>query len=73
MSALTSGHFIWTNVGGPRLVEHFSPYCPHCRAFAPTWDTLVDDYDGSGVNLAQVNCLVDGGTSIFISRALFFV
>lgn len=68
MSALRSGHFIWTNVGGPRLVEHFSPYCPHCRAFAPTWDALNDDYDGSGVNLAQVNCVVNGGTSIFVSR-----
>ena len=71
--ALTSGHLLWTNVGEPRLVEHYSPYCPHCRAFAPTWSTLIDDYDGSRVNLAQVNCVVSGGTSIFVSRGSLFL
>ena len=60
---------LWANVCESRLVEHFSPYCPHCRAFSPTWDTLVDDYDGSRINLAQVDCVVNGGTSIFISRS----
>ncbi|KAI0269411.1 thioredoxin-domain-containing protein [Gloeopeniophorella convolvens] len=42
------------------LIEHFSPYCHHCREFAPTWDELVEDYAGSKVNLAQVNCVVHG-------------
>jgi protein disulfide-isomerase len=26
------------------LVEHFSPYCHHCEAFAPTWQTLYEFY-----------------------------
>jgi len=60
----------FANVGWPRFVEHFSPYCHHCREFAPTWDTLVEDYAGSSVNLAQVDCVVHGGTSIVITKRL---
>jgi hypothetical protein len=41
--------------------------------FAPTWDTLIDDYDGTRVNLAQVNCVVNGGTSLFVSRGSLFL
>lgn len=26
------------------LVEYFSPYCHHCKAFAPTWQTLYEFY-----------------------------
>ncbi|KAI0273123.1 thioredoxin-domain-containing protein [Russula aff. rugulosa BPL654] len=57
---LTSDNFGKTIAKGYWLVEHFSPYCPHCRAFSPTWDALVDDYDGSRINLAQVDCVVNG-------------
>jgi thiol-disulfide isomerase/thioredoxin len=56
-------------VAGLRFVEHFSPYCHHCRQFAPTWDELVDDYAGSLVNLAQVNCAIYGGMSNSVSES----
>ena len=29
---------------GNWLVEFFSPYCSHCTAFAPTWQTLYEYY-----------------------------
>ena len=60
---------VCADVHGLRFVEHFSPYCHHCRAFAPTWDELVDDYAGSPINLAQVDCIVHGGKSGFVFKA----
>ncbi|GAB7364786.1 hypothetical protein MBLNU230_g5583t1 [Neophaeotheca triangularis] len=32
------------NTGGHYLVEFFSPYCHHCKAFAPTWQTMYEFY-----------------------------
>lgn len=48
---------------GVRFIEHFSPYCHHCRDFAPTWTQLVEDTKNAldpGIHLAQINCLVYG-------------
>lgn len=48
-----------------RLVEHFSPYCPHCRNFEPTWRRLTEDFKTAEVTshfyMAQVNCITQGG------------
>jgi thioredoxin domain-containing protein 5 len=44
-------------------VEHFSPYCHHCRDFAATWTQLTEDTRNTpdpGIHLAQVNCVVYG-------------
>ncbi|KAI0057744.1 thioredoxin-domain-containing protein [Artomyces pyxidatus] len=57
---LTPDTFKPTISKGYWFVEHFSPWCHHCRAFAPTWEELVTDYDGTAVHLAQINCAVDG-------------
>lgn len=49
-----------------RFIEYFSPYCPHCRRFEPTWNELVGRFEGMpdpGVHLAQVNCALNGGAS----------
>lgn len=57
---LTPDNFKQTISEGYWFIEHFSPWCPHCRDFAPLWDELVGDYTGTGVHLAQVNCAVHG-------------
>ncbi|KAF7360638.1 Protein disulfide isomerase [Mycena venus] len=58
---LTKDDFTSTVAKGVWLVEFFSPYCGHCRAFAPTWQKLVAHSEMSaGVQLAQVDCSVSG-------------
>ncbi|KAI0250506.1 thioredoxin-domain-containing protein [Lactifluus subvellereus] len=57
---LTSDTFTTSIASGYWFVEHFSPYCHHCREFSSTWDELVDNYAGSHVSLAQVDCVVYG-------------
>ena len=27
-----------------RFIKHYSPYCHHCQAIAPTWQTLYEYY-----------------------------
>lgn len=49
-----------------RFVEFFSPYCSHCRHFAPTWRELVAEVykvPNSQLNMGQMNCAVHGGAS----------
>ncbi|KAJ7078087.1 thioredoxin-domain-containing protein [Mycena epipterygia] len=58
---LTPDNFKTTISKGVWFIEHFSPYCGHCRAFAPTWEKLVkQSEDSAGVQLAQVDCSVNG-------------
>jgi thioredoxin domain-containing protein 5 len=47
-----------------RFVEFFSPYCGHCRHFAPTWKKLVAEVyniPNSQLNMGRMNCAVHGG------------
>ncbi|TCD69206.1 hypothetical protein EIP91_008502 [Steccherinum ochraceum] len=60
---LTPDNFKDTIAHGVWFIEHFSPYCGHCRRFAPTWEKLVEHYtsqEDPGIQLAQVNCAVHG-------------
>jgi len=60
----TPDNFKSTIASGIWFIEHFSPYCGHCRQFAPTWEELVkynDEQTSNGIELAQVNCAVHGG------------
>ncbi|KAJ4471993.1 protein disulfide isomerase [Lentinula aciculospora] len=62
---LTPENFKSNIANGVWFIEHFSPYCGHCRAFASTWEELVEknkegSADATGVKLAQINCAVHG-------------
>ncbi|TFK56291.1 thioredoxin-domain-containing protein [Heliocybe sulcata] len=63
LTVLTPSNFRSTVSQGVWLIEHFSPYCHHCRDFAPTWTQLVEQTEKKadpGIHLAQVNCAVNG-------------
>ncbi|KAF7301221.1 Leucyl aminopeptidase [Mycena indigotica] len=58
---LTPDNFQSTIAKGLWFIEHFSPWCGHCRAFAPTWEKLVEmNKDSESIQLAQVDCSVHG-------------
>ncbi|KAI5119626.1 hypothetical protein M0805_007890 [Coniferiporia weirii] len=63
LKVLTPDNFDTTVANGAWFIEHYSPYCHHCRQFAPTWEKLVQHYESMespGVHLAQINCAVNG-------------
>ena len=45
------------------FIEFFSPYCPHCTHFKPTWEKVVEtaQRDLPEIGLAQVDCSMQGG------------
>ncbi|KAF8189719.1 protein disulfide isomerase [Pholiota molesta] len=59
---LTPDTFDATVGKGLWFIEHFSPYCGHCRDFKPTWDQLVAEAaeEIPDVKLATVNCITYG-------------
>ncbi|KAL6449935.1 LOW QUALITY PROTEIN: EPS1 ER-retained PMA1-suppressing protein 1 [Candida maltosa Xu316] len=46
------------------LVEFFSPYCHHCKAFAPVWKEAYlkfkENYPDYNIDMRQVNCVESG-------------
>ena len=40
-----------TDVRAPRFVKHYSPYCHHCIAIAPAWQTLYEFYYVSTIHV----------------------
>ncbi|WFD29184.1 protein disulfide-isomerase [Malassezia sp. CBS 17886] len=60
---LTDANFTLVQTGA-WLLEFYSPYCPHCRNFAPVWDALAERSDrhrtdpAAPLRLARVNCVV---------------
>ena len=62
---LTQETFRRTVKNGLWFVEHYSPYCGHCRSFKPTWDQLVLEAEKEipTVSLSSINCIIHGGAS----------
>lgn len=71
---LTPDNFKDTTATGLWFIEHYSPYCGHCRDFAPTWDKLVEttDKNAPSVHLAQVNCAIYGGGCFYMHWGFIF-
>ena len=44
MKELTGDDFDKETKNGYWFVKHYSPYCHHCKAIAPTWQTLYEFY-----------------------------
>ena len=44
MKELTGEEFDEDTKNGYWFVKHYSPYCHHCKAIAPTWQTLYEFY-----------------------------
>jgi thioredoxin domain-containing protein 5 len=63
LDELTPANFKESTATGTWFVENYSPYCPHCIRFAPTWEKLVGEAETEfpSIHLAQVNCAVHGG------------
>ena len=49
---------------GTWWIKFFSPYCSHCREFAPSWDemytTIGDEAAANNFYFGSVDCTVDG-------------
>ncbi|KAI9474330.1 thioredoxin-like protein [Zychaea mexicana] len=54
---LTGIDFDSTTQRGLWFVNHFSPFCPHCRQFAPTWQQLANEHETlENFHFAKVDC-----------------
>jgi len=64
---LNEENFDATTHKGLWFIECFSPFCPHCKHFAPTWIKLVDKmkhYEPAGLKMGQVDCIAQGDLCI---------
>ena len=45
------------------FIEFYSPECPHCQKFAPTWQEFYDKYHDE-INVGRVDRTVDAGEKL---------
>ena len=56
-------HDTWETetVGKTVFVKFFAPWCGHCKAIKPTWDSLMSEYsDSATILIADVDCVGSG-------------
>jgi thioredoxin domain-containing protein 5 len=72
-TALTPDTFDSTIQNGLWFIEHFSPYCSHCKHFKPTWDQLFTEAQSEipEVKMATVDCIMYGGALLVHVLAAF--
>ena len=42
----------------PWFIKFYTPWCPHCKALAPTWQQMAKEMKGK-INIGEVNCEVE--------------
>lgn len=50
--------------GKTTFIKFYAPWCGHCKAMKPAWDTLMKEYkDSDSILVADVNC-IEGGADL---------
>ena len=58
---LTPANWEEKTLGKTTFVKFFAPWCGHCKAMKPAWDSLMKEFDTSETILvADVNCIEEG-------------
>lgn len=64
IQSLTASNFTSSTDNGMWFVEFFSPFCGHCKKFAPTFHDIAESNrhleDSSNFHIARVNCIAQG-------------
>lgn len=57
---LTKSNFEAEIAGKPAVVKFYAPWCGHCKALAPAWEQLAEEYNPKGnVVVAKVDCTTE--------------
>ena len=58
---LTPANWDSETAGKVVFIKMFAPWCGHCKAMKPDWDSLMAEYDSSeNILVADVDCVGDG-------------